>query len=223
MMDFTAERDFKARLSKDKTGLIAGVDEAGRGALSGPVVAAAVVFADYSAAESFLSAVNDSKKLTPAKRERLYEAMCADDNVMTGVGIVDNGMIDDVNILNATFKAMVDAVDALPEIPDGVIIDGNKIPPALSLPALAVVKGDAKIISVAAASIIAKVTRDRIMTELSGQYPVYEWNVNKGYGTAKHYEMLAKYGPCPYHRRSFRLDRQSSPLDNQCRTLFPNL
>jgi len=223
MMDFTAELDFKSRLGIGKTCLIAGVDEAGRGALAGPVVAAAVVFLDYSKANDLLSEINDSKKLTPAKRERLYEDMRADDNVMTGVGIIDNDMIDKVNILNATFKAMVAAVADLPKSPCGVIIDGNKTPPALSVPAVAVVKGDAKIMSVAAASIIAKVTRDRIMTDLARRYPVYEWDVNKGYGTKKHYDVLEKHGPCPYHRRSFRLNRQSSLLKDQCRPLFPNL
>ena len=223
MMDFTAESDFKTRLGKRETGLIAGVDEAGRGALAGPVVAACVVFNDYSAASRFLSVVDDSKKLTVIKREKLYEDLISDNNVITGVGIVGNDTIDEINILNATFKAMTAAVDGLPRKPDGVIVDGNKIPPELSVPTVAVVKGDAKIISVAAASIIAKVVRDRIMTDLARQYPVYEWNVNKGYGTKKHYAMLEKYGPSPYHRRSFRLNRQSCLSDNQCRPLFPNL
>ena len=178
--------------------VIAGVDEAGRGPWAGPVVAAAVILPEGLVIEG----VNDSKKLTPAKRENLYEIITKQ-ALSYGVGIVDNIAIDEMNILKATHKAMNIALSGLKSAYDIVLVDGNPVP---SLPGRqeAIVKGDGKSASIASASIIAKVTRDRIMDDISAVYPNFGFSRHKGYGTKEHLEALKKFGPCPLHRRSFR-------------------
>jgi ribonuclease HII len=173
------------------------VDEVGRGPLSGPVVAAAVIL-DPSDLPSDL---NDSKKLSPKRREAAFAAIMARAEV--GIGAASVAEIDTHNILQATFLAMQRAVVALPRVPAFALIDGNKVPPNLPCSAEAVVKGDARSASIAAASIIAKVHRDRIMADLAHEHPGYGWERNAGYGTAEHLAALHALGPTPHHRRSF--------------------
>jgi len=178
--------------------LVAGIDEAGRGPLAGPVVAAAVILPPGVD----LPAVNDSKKLTPAQRESCYEKILARARAV-GVGCIDAGEIDGMNILQATFAAMVQAVGNLETPPDYLLIDG---PYKLSL-AIAqegIPGGDGRSLSIAAASIVAKVRRDRLMRDYHAIYPCYGFESHKGYGTAQHLEALRVHGPCPIHRRSFR-------------------
>ncbi len=176
---------------------IAGVDEAGRGPWAGPVVAAAVILAP----ETVIDGLNDSKKLTPLQRENLFPVITAN-ALAFGVGIADQSIIDSINILQATFKAMKDAVAALSVTPDFILVDGSQIP-AFGIERQAVIQGDAKSASIAAASIIAKVTRDRIMCEAAAHYPDYHFHKHKGYGTPEHQSALMKHGPCPLHRKSF--------------------
>lgn len=176
---------------------VCGVDEAGRGPLAGPVYAAAVILP--IGAE--IDGLNDSKKLSEKKREELFEII-NDVAISVSVGTASEKEIDEINILNATFLAMKRAVLGL-EIPaDYAIIDGNRAP-NLEIPAETVVKGDGKVMSVAAASIIAKVSRDRFMLKMAEQYPEYQFEKHKGYGTRLHYEMIEKYGVSPIHRKSF--------------------
>jgi ribonuclease HII len=176
---------------------VAGVDEAGRGPLAGPVVAAAVILPpDYRHPE-----INDSKQLTPGKRERLYEVIKAD-ALAVGLGVVEAPVIDRVNILRATLMAMRDAVLDLSLPPDFVLIDGrNRID--VRTPQETIIGGDGKSISIAAASIIAKVSRDRIMEIYHRQFPQYNFMKNKGYGTGEHREAILRCGPCKIHRLSF--------------------
>lgn len=176
--------------------LVAGVDEAGRGPWAGPVVAAAVILD----VKNIPDGLNDSKKLTEAKREMLFEKIQATAKV--GVGIVSSKEIDKINILQATMKAMAQALNELPHQPTIALIDGNKAPP-VQIPCETIKKGDARSLSIAAASIIAKVTRDRMMKELDNQYPGYQFARHKGYGTAIHASALEKLGLCPQHRASF--------------------
>ena len=178
--------------------LVCGVDEAGRGPLAGPVCAAAVILKP----DATLDGLDDSKKLTEKKRELLFDKIC-EQAIAYGVALVDNRRIDTVNILNATFEAMEQAVASMHVAPDYILIDGNRLPEHLCVPARAVVKGDAKSMSVAAASVLAKVTRDRLMLQMDRQYPQYQFAKHKGYGTKLHVELLHTYGPCPIHRRSF--------------------
>jgi ribonuclease HII len=179
--------------------LIAGIDEAGRGPLAGPVVAAAVVFPpDYVNAE-----INDSKQLSARKREELYEIIKSD-AVAIGMGIVDADVIDRLNILRATLQAMREAVLELSTSPDFLLIDGlNRIP--LHTPQRPLVKGDSLSISIAAASIIAKVSRDRIMEMYHRQFPQYNFRQNKGYGTKEHCSAIKQFGMCKIHRKSFHI------------------
>lgn len=177
---------------------VAGVDEAGRGPLAGPVVSAAVILPrDFA-----VNGVNDSKKLTPKKRDLLYDAVMAH-ALCVGTGIATVHEIDTINILQASLLSMKRAVEILDPQPDHLLIDG-KFTIDYSLPQEAVIKGDAKSISIAAASIIAKVTRDRIMAQLHEQYPRYGFDRHKGYPTAAHRAALLEWGPCPAHRKSFR-------------------
>lgn len=176
---------------------IAGVDEAGRGPLAGPVVAAAVVLNPGH----LPAGINDSKKLTEARREALYDEILARAKVSVGIGNVNR--IERMNILQATFWAMREALRGLPGQLDFALIDGNQLPRDLPCKAQAVVKGDARSLSIAAASIIAKVTRDRLMRDLAKVYPHYGWERNKGYGTAEHMAAIKRFGPCPEHRRTF--------------------
>lgn len=176
---------------------IAGVDEAGRGALAGPVVAAAVVFP--SGAE--IPGIDDSKKLTPRKREELFDVI-HDRALAVGVGQSDHLVIDGINILQATLAAMKEAVRQLSPPPDYLLIDGiSKIP--VSIHQMTIKKGDSASISIAAASIIAKVTRDRLMIDFDRTYPGYGFAVHKGYGCAAHLAAIAELGPCPIHRKTF--------------------
>jgi len=177
--------------------MIAGIDEAGRGPLAGPVVAAAVILPpDYRHPE-----INDSKQLTPGKRERLHEVIKAD-ALAVGIGVVEPSVIDRMNILQATLMAMRDAVLDLSLSPDYLLIDGkNRID--IRMPQETIIRGDARSISVAAASIIAKVSRDRIMEIYHRQFPQYNFLKNKGYGTGEHREAIRRCGPCKIHRLSF--------------------
>jgi ribonuclease HII len=186
------------RLWESGRQLIAGVDEVGRGPLAGPVVAAAVILPhDFD-----VLGIDDSKKLSPKKREELYEVI-KEKALAWSIGRVGPERIDAINILEATKEAMTLAVQGLTLTPDHVLIDGNFTVRALALPQTAIVKGDANSTSIAAASILAKVTRDRYMVEMDAVYPGYAFASNKGYGTAAHYEGLKKLGPTPIHRRTF--------------------
>ena len=176
---------------------IAGIDEAGRGPWAGPVVAAAVILDPGQVPEG----LNDSKKLTAPIRDRLHDEIY--ELAEVGVGVADVARIDRDNILQATLWAMAQACISLPAMPAAALIDGNRCP-ALPCPAEALVKGDALSLSIAAASIIAKVTRDRIMVELAETHPGYAWERNKGYGTRDHADGLNRLGVTPHHRRSFK-------------------
>jgi ribonuclease HII len=175
---------------------VAGVDEAGRGPWAGPVVSAAVIFQN----RNIPTGINDSKKLSAAKRELLYSQILGSADV--GIGIVDAQEIDTLNILQATFKAMQIAVAALKHRPATVLVDGNRLP-KWEYPSHALIGGDGVSVSIAAASIVAKVTRDRIMQELAKQYPHYGWEKNAGYGTKAHQQGLAEFGITPHHRKSY--------------------
>ncbi len=188
--------DGERRLSSP--GLIAGVDEAGRGALAGPVVAAAVICEPCD----ILSRVRDSKLVCENERERLYERIL-DRCLAHGVGIVEAGEIDRINILRATLEAMKIAVESLGATPGLVLVDGDRLPD-IRVPAAAIPGGDGKSFSIAAASIVAKVTRDRIMREGAGVFRGYGWRENKGYGTAQHIEAIRRLGRTEFHRKSFR-------------------
>lgn len=176
---------------------VAGVDEAGRGPLAGPVFAAAVVMSE----DKYIPDIKDSKKLSEKKRELIYDYIIENADFYA-VASVDEGEIDEINILNATHKAMNKAVSDLKIKPDYVLIDGNSIK-NMDIPHETVVKGDAKVACIAAASILAKVSRDRYIRELADKFPEYNFAKHKGYGTAEHVSALKKYGPCPIHRRSF--------------------
>ena len=185
---------------------IAGVDEAGRGPLAGPVVAAAVILPDGL----FLPDVNDSKKLTAAVREELFEVI-SKEALCIGVGVGDHLLVDRINILQATLASMRDAVLSLDPAPDFLLIDGiSSIP--MNIAQRTMKKGDSLSLSIAAASIIAKVTRDRIMTQYDDVYPGYGFANHKGYGAASHLAAIAKLGPCPIHRKSFRGVKEHVPL-----------
>ncbi|MEP0546321.1 MAG: ribonuclease HII [Rhodothermales bacterium] len=179
---------------------VAGVDEAGRGCLAGPVVAAAVVFAPGTR----IVGLDDSKKLTPVVREGLIDRIVAE-ALAVGIGQCSPAEIDELNILHASLEAMRRAVHDLALAPDCLLIDGNKAIEEAPWPQETVVKGDARSLSIAAASIVAKVTRDRLMVRLHDDFPAYGWAGHKGYPTAAHYDALRLHGPSPHHRRSFRL------------------
>lgn len=190
-------KNFDNSFLNEKIKLIAGTDEAGRGPLAGPVVAAAVIFSP----EVYIEGVNDSKKLTHVERETLYPLIIK--NAMAfGVSIVSNSRIDKINILHASLLAMKRAVNKLEVQPDLILIDGNKTFKH-KIPAVAIVKGDSQSFAVAAASIIAKVRRDRIMIRLAKKYPHYNWAKNKGYPTNEHINSIKVYGATEYHRKSF--------------------
>lgn len=194
MISFDFENEARAK----GFAVIAGVDEAGRGPLAGDVYAGAVILPEgYD-----ISGLNDSKKLTEKKRELLFEKLTNDPAVDWSVGIATVAEIDAINILNAAFLAMKRAAEGLSRKPDLLLVDGNKAP-GTGFAEKTVVKGDALSYSIAAASIIAKVSRDRYMKTLAQQYPEYLFEKHKGYGTALHYEMLRKYGISPAHRRTF--------------------
>lgn len=176
---------------------LAGVDEAGRGPLAGPVVAAAVIFGK----KTFIKGVNDSKQLSEKQREELFEKIILK-ALAYSVQIIDHFVIDDINILNASLLAMKKAVDELKITPDLILMDGNRAFHS-EIPVIPIVKGDSKSFSIAAASILAKVTRDRFMKNLAIQYPDYLWEQNKGYPTKQHREIIRRIGPSPLHRKTF--------------------
>ena len=178
---------------------IAGVDEAGRGCCAGPVCAAAVIFTDRS---RIPAGVNDSKQLTHKQRMELREAILAEPSALTSVAMVDQEEIDRTDILRATWLAMRRAVLGLPRPADFVLVDGNPVQ-GLPVPSENIVKGDAKSASIAAASILAKTSRDLFMFEAAKQYPQYQFEVHKGYCTRLHTDLIRKYGPCPLHRKTF--------------------
>lgn len=186
--------------------MVAGIDEAGRGPLAGPVVAAAVIIErEYltTEAEGLFAGLNDSKKLTQKKREFFFELLHGDPKVSIGIGIIPVDVIDRVNILNATHRAMAVAVRECTDAVDFALVDGLPVH-GLHCSSRAVIKGDSQSLSIAAASVIAKVTRDRLMLELDAEYPDYGFARHKGYGTAEHLHALKTYGATPHHRRSFR-------------------
>jgi len=190
-------KEFDKKFLTKKIKLIAGVDEAGRGPLAGPVVSASVIFNPGF----FIEGVNDSKVLTEKKREELYPQILSS-AVSYSVSAISHGMIDKINILQASLLSMSISVNRLKVTPQLILIDGNKTFES-QFPTLAIVDGDAKSFCIAAASIIAKVTRDRIMKRLSVYYPEYLWHKNKGYATREHINAIHSFGPCPLHRKTF--------------------
>lgn len=192
---------YENSLKRDGHATIAGVDEAGRGPLAGPVVAAAVVF-DRTRIPRDLRALADSKKLTARAREELYPAII-EHAAGVGIAAVDNRTIDRINILQAAFRAMHESLKKLPTPPDMLLIDGNLPLPNYTGAQQSIVRGDANVFSIAAASVLAKVARDRYMVQAHEHYPHYFFNKHKGYGTKLHQQTLKLYGPCELHRHSF--------------------
>ncbi len=193
-------------IEDEVNGVVAGVDEAGRGPWVGPVVAGCAVFLNRGVDERLLKELNDSKKLSKKKREMLYELLQSEaekGNMKIGIGEASAKEIDEVNILNASFLAMRRAIQAAGAVPNLVLVDGNRLPKTPQYPARAVIKGDAKSYSISAASILAKVYRDRLMEKMALKYPHYGFEKNAGYGTKAHIEGLKKYGVTPEHRRSY--------------------
>ena len=184
---------------------VAGIDEAGRGPLAGPVVAAAVVFHDKSVPDTLIETLDDSKRLTAKRRDDLFDVIPLAADV--SVGQADVAEIDEINILQATLLAMRRAAGGLGRRPDFALVDGNQ-PPELTCPCQTIVKGDSRSLSIAAASIIAKVTRDRMMDRLAAKYPDYGWQTNRGYGTAEHRSAIERFGITPHHRTTF------APINN---------
>ncbi|PAP81111.1 ribonuclease HII [Rubrivirga sp. SAORIC476] len=182
--------------------MVVGLDEAGRGCLAGPVVAAAVVLPP----DAHLPGLDDSKKLSAEAREALLPVIQRE-ALAVGIGQCSPAEVDELNVLWAAMEAMRRAAASLPLAPDLFLVDGNREVPGAPCPQETVIKGDTLSLSIAAASVVAKVTRDRIMVTLDAAFPVYGWAGHKGYPTAAHYAALAAYGPSPHHRRSFRLTR----------------
>jgi ribonuclease HII len=198
MLDFACEKE----IFKQGFRSIVGIDEVGRGPLAGPVVAACVACRDDFEIPAELLEVKDSKLLCEKKRECLYEAIM-NSFPAVGIGICDNFTIDRINILQASFLAMRESIGMLKDEPDYVLVDGHMPIPNLSLRQKAIVKGDARVFLIAAASIVAKVVRDKMMREYHENYPQYNFLKNKGYGTKDHFKCLENYGPCQIHRYSF--------------------
>lgn len=190
--------NFEHAAMEEGFSLICGVDEAGRGPLAGPVCAAAVILPP----DLELEGLNDSKKLSEKRREALYPLIC-EQALAYGIAFASEQEIDELNILQATFLAMRRAVGQLGLKPDLALVDGNREPDFGDIPVRTIIKGDSRSANIAAASILAKVTRDRFMLEQDTVYPQYGFAVHKGYGTQKHYAALREFGPCPIHRRSF--------------------
>lgn len=184
--------------NKEDVKYICGIDEAGRGPLAGPVVVASVIMPK----DSMIEGVNDSKKVSEKKREKLYEEI-TNTAIAWGVGIIDQREIDEINILNATKKGLTNSLKELEIKPDLILVDALTNIDTLGIPYRSIIKGDAKSYSIAAASIIAKVTRDRIMRQWDELYPEYGFEKHKGYGTKMHTDAIKEYGPCPLHRKSF--------------------
>lgn len=194
----TLLKEEEVKLYENNINYICGIDEAGRGPLAGPVVVGAVILPK----DSFIEGVNDSKKISEKKREKIYEQII-EEAISYSVGIVDQKTIDEINILNATKLGVKIALEGLKQRPDVIMVDALNNMDTLGIPYISVVKGDAKNYSIAAASIIAKVTRDRIMKEWDEIYPIYGFSKHKGYGTAEHIRIIKENGPCTIHRKSF--------------------
>lgn len=190
-------REFETKWWRKGIYFIAGVDEAGRGPLAGPVVSAAVIFPD----DVEIKNINDSKQLTPEEREDLYHEIM-EKALAVGVGYVDNVLIDKMNILQSTYLSMLRAMKKLSIMPEIILVDGYAIPD-LPIEQENIIKGDEKSMSIAAASIVAKVHRDRIMEFFGMEYPDYDFETNKGYATKKHIDIVIRKGPCEIHRRTF--------------------
>ena len=191
-------KEFETNLYKTGLTYISGIDEAGRGPLAGPVVVGVAIMKP----DSFIEGVNDSKKISEKRREKLYEQI-TEEAIDWSVGIVDQTEIDKINILNATKKALHLAIENLKVKPERILVDALEHIDTCGIPYTSIIKGDAKVYSISAASIIAKVTRDRIMREYDEIYPEYGFAGHKGYGTAAHIQAIKTYGPCPIHRQSF--------------------
>lgn len=189
---------YEASAKQNGFNFVCGVDEAGRGPLAGPVCAAAVILPEGAVIEG----LNDSKKLSEKKREALFDVV-KETALAWSVAFASVEEIEEHNILNATFIAMNRAIEGLQIKSDFALVDGNRVPKEIKIPCQTVVKGDSLSMSIAAASILAKVTRDRLMLELDEKYPLYEFKKHKGYGTALHMDLIRKYGPCDCHRPSF--------------------
>lgn len=190
-------KEYENELYKKNITLVAGIDEVGRGPLVGPVVAAAVILpSDY-----YNERINDSKKITEKNREILYDII-KENAISIGIGMMSEDVIDEINILEATKLAMKEAIKNLDVLPEHILIDAVKLD--IDIPSTSIIKGDAKSQSIAAASIIAKVTRDRMLIELGNKYPEYGFKENKGYGTKKHIEAIEKYGVLKEHRKTFK-------------------
>lgn len=192
------------RLRRNGYSHIVGVDEAGRGPLAGPVVAAAVILP----AGLEIDGLDDSKKLTSVRRDIVFDRIVSS-KAIYAVGIVDNDIIDSINILRASLRAMTEAVNKLKAEPDVILVDGNQTMPGVRTPQMAVIGGDAACCAISAASILAKVTRDRIMDHYARLYPLYSFSRHKGYPTPEHLRELRQYGPTPIHRKSFRPVQES--------------
>jgi ribonuclease HII len=197
--------EFERVLWSQNIARVAGVDEAGRGPLAGPVVAAAAILPSRWADAGLpaeLAGLNDSKQLTETQREKYFEFLTHCAEIEFGIALVDAGVIDEINILQATHRAMNAALAKLNPLPPHALVDGRPVK-TLRVPQTAIVKGDARSYSIAAASVLAKVTRDRLMLEYAAQFPAYGFAEHKGYGTAKHLAAIAKHGACPIHRLTF--------------------
>ena len=186
------------KIYANKVEYICGIDEAGRGPLAGPVVVGAVILPK----DSFIEGINDSKKISEKKREKLYDIITSE-AISYSVGIISQNTIDEINILNATKLGVKKALEELKVKPDTILIDALKGMDTLGIPYMSIIKGDAKCYSIAAASRIAKVTRDRLMRQWDEVYPDYGFSKHKGYGTKEHIDNIKKYGPCLLHRKSF--------------------
>ena len=213
---FTNSFEFEQALWQQNVARIAGVDEAGRGPLAGPVVAAAAILPSKWAESGLpreLEGLNDSKQLTANQREKFFAFITSRGEIEFGIAEVDAALIDEINILQATHRAMNDALAKLRPAPEHALVDGRPVT-TMRVPQTAIVQGDARSYSIAAASVLAKVARDRLMLEFDRQWPKYGFAKHKGYGTAQHLAAIAAHGPCPIHRRSF------APLKPVQRELF---
>ncbi len=210
---FSNSFEFEQPLWQSGIHRVAGVDEAGRGPLAGPVVAAAAILPPAwleAGLPKELSGLNDSKQLTETQREKYFEFLTRCAEIEFGIALVDAGVIDEINILQATHRAMNGALGKLKPLPPHALVDGRPVK-TLRVPQTAIVKGDARSFSIAAASVLAKVTRDRLMLEFHAQFPEYGFAKHKGYGTAKHLAAIAKHGGCPIHRMTFAPLKQEQP------------
>lgn len=205
---FIKMTQYESRLRKEGFQVIAGIDEAGRGPLAGPVAAAAVILPE----DFYLPGLNDSKQLTELKRNQYFDYIM-ENAVSVGISLIHAEEIDQINILEASKKAMLTAVASLQVQPDYLLIDAVKL--TVPYPSEAIIKGDSKSISIAAASVIAKVTRDRLMRKADADYPEYGFSKNMGYGTAEHITALKEYGATPLHRKSFAPVRETEQINNK--------